>query len=54
VVKHKLYHDGLKPRFREGTSDPRVAILKPQIDIIKASMMAFIFESNNTESTTQG
>ena len=43
-----------KPRFREGTSDPKVAIPKPQIDIIKASVMAFMSESNNIGSTSQG
>jgi len=43
-----------KPHFREGTSDPKVAIPKPQIDIIKALVMAFMSESNNTESTAQG
>ena len=31
-----------KPRIREGTSGPRVAIPKSQIDIIKASMAAFM------------
>ena len=31
-----------KPRIREGTSDPRVAIPKSQIDIIKASMATFM------------
>jgi hypothetical protein len=42
-----------KPRFREGTSDPKVAISKPQIDIIKASVTAFMFELNNDGSTAQ-
>ena len=31
-----------KPRIWEGTSGPRAAILKSQIDIIKASMAAFM------------
>jgi hypothetical protein len=43
-----------KPRFREGTSDPRVSIPKPQIDIIKASVAAFTVDANNDESMGQG
>jgi len=42
-----------KPHFREGTSNLRMAILKPQIDIIKALEEAFIFEANDDESTVQ-
>jgi len=40
----------LKLCFREGTLDPRVAIPKLQIDIIKPSMVAFIDDANNHES----
>jgi len=42
-----------KPHFREGTSDPKVVILKPQIDIIKAFVVAFMSEANNDESIAQ-
>jgi len=42
-----------KPRFREGTSNLRVVILKPQIDIINTSMVAFIVDANNNESMAQ-
>jgi len=41
------------PCFREGTSNPRVAILKLQIDIIKASVVAFTIDANNDDSMAQ-
>jgi len=40
--------------FKEGTSNPRVAIPKLQIGIIKASVAAFITNANNNESMVQG
>jgi len=43
-----------KLHFREGISNPKVAILKLQIDIIKASMVAFTTDANNNESMAQG
>ena len=43
-----------KPRMREGTSDPRVAIPKPQIDIIKASVEAFTVDSGDDASISEG
>ena len=38
-----------KPRFREGTSGPRMAIPKQQIDIIKASIVAFATDATNND-----
>ncbi len=40
--------------MREGTSNPRVAIPKPQIDIIKASVEAFTANSDDDESMAEG
>src|SRR5579875_164178 len=40
-----------KPRFREGSSNPKASIPKSQIDIIKASVIAFMSTSNNSESS---
>ena len=42
-----------KPRFREGTSDPKVAIPKPQIDIIKASVQAYSSDSEQDSSAAE-
>jgi len=42
-----------KPRKREGTSYPRVAIPKLQNDIIKASVAMFIVDAND-ESMAPG
>ncbi len=53
MVKHRLYHDGLEATYARG-ANPRVAILKPQIDIIKASMEAFTTNSDNDESMVEG
>ena len=39
-----------KPRFRAGTSDPRVKIPKNQIAIIKASVDAYLTGENNNAS----
>lgn len=43
-----------KPRMREGTSDPRVAIPRPQIDIIKASVEAYTVDCGDDESIAEG
>jgi hypothetical protein len=43
-----------KPQMREGTLDLRVAIPKPQIDIMKASMEAFTVDSGDDASSGEG
>jgi hypothetical protein len=39
--------------MQEGTSDPRVAIPRPQIDIIKAFVEAFTVDSSDDESIAE-
>lgn len=43
-----------KPRARESTSDPKIAIPTAQIDIIKASVNAFTTNSEDDASTSEG
>ena len=43
-----------KPRFREGTANPRIRIPKGQIGIIKSSVAAYLSQTSNDASETEG
>ena len=42
-----------KPRFREATKDPKATIRSLQIEIIKASVTAFMTAANTNDSGTE-
>ena len=42
-----------KPRFHEATKDPKATIPSLQIEIIKASMTAFMTAANTNDSGTE-